>query len=119
MATVRLISKRDIEQVLTLDEVIRVVEEGFEAQAAGTITTFPVVMEHIPKHNAFFGIKSGYVPSSEALWVKVAWFWPRPQSSSIPGHFAMIFSVDEESGIPLAFMDGNLFTAWCTGRRGL
>jgi len=53
MTSIRLLSQRDLEQVLTLDEVIKVVEEGFAAEAVGTITTFPVVMEHIPAHNAF------------------------------------------------------------------
>jgi len=59
MISIRLLSLRDLERVLTLAEVIEVVEEGFADEARGTITTFPVVMEHIQAHNAFFGIKSG------------------------------------------------------------
>ena len=118
MTSIRLLSRRDLEQVLTLDEVIKVVEEGFAAEAAGTVTTFPVVMEHIPAHNAFFGIKSGYVPSTETLGLKVAGFWPPPEGSPIPGHFAMILLLDGESGTPLAFMDGNLITTLRTGAAG-
>jgi len=75
-------------------------------------------MEHIPAHNAFFGIKSGYVPSSETLGLKVAGFWPPPEGSLIPGHFAVIFLLDGESGVPLAFMDGNLITTLRTGAAG-
>ena len=118
MTSIRLLSKRDLEQVLTLGEVIKVVEEGFAADAAGTITTFPVVMEHIAVHNAFFGIKSGYVPSTETLGLKVAGFWPPPEGSPVPGHFAVIFLLDGESGTPLAFMDGNLITTLRTGAAG-
>ena len=93
-------------------------EEGFAAEARGMINTFPVVMEHIPAHNAFFGIKSSYVSSTEALGLKVAGFWPPPEGSPIPGHFAMIILLDGESGTPLAFMDGNLITTWRTGAAG-
>ena len=118
MTSIRLLSQRDLDQVLTLDEVINVVEEGFAAEAAGTITTFPVVMEHIPAHNAFFGIKSGYVPSTETLGLKVAGFWPPPEGSPAPGHFAVIFLLDGETGTPLAFMDGNLITTLRTGAAG-
>lgn len=60
-------SQRDLEKVLTFDEVIKVEEEGFAAEAEGTITTFPVGMERIPRHNEFFGIKSGYVSSTANL----------------------------------------------------
>ena len=74
--------------------------------------------EHIPAHKAFFGIKSGYVPSSETLGLKVAGFWPPPEGSPIPGHFAVIFLLDGESGTPLAFMDGNLITTLRTGAAG-
>lgn len=75
-------------------------------------------MEHIAAHNAFFGIKSGYIPSRETLGLKMAGFWPQPEGSSIPGHFAPIFLLDGETGSPLAFMDGNLITTLRTGAAG-
>ena len=34
MISIRLLSQRDLEQVLTLDEVIKVVEEGFKRVGA-------------------------------------------------------------------------------------
>ncbi|MBM4430276.1 MAG: ornithine cyclodeaminase family protein [Chloroflexi bacterium] len=118
MTSIRLLSKRDLEQVLTLSEVIKVVEEGFAAEATGTITTFPVVMEHIPAYSAFFGIKSGYVPSTETLGLKAAGFWPPPKDSPIPGHFAVILLLDGETGALQSFMDGNLITTMRTGAAG-
>ena len=118
MASIRLLSKQDLEQVLTLGEVIKVVEEGFAADAAGEITTFPVVMEHIPVHGAFFGIKSGYVPSTETLGLKAAGFWPPPKDSPTPGHFAVILLLDGATGDLLSFMDGNLITTMRTGAAG-
>lgn len=118
MTRIRLLSQGDLEKVLTIGEVIKVVEKGFAAEARGTITTFPVVMERIPVHNAFFGIKSGYVPATETLGLKVAGFWPQPKDSAIPGHFAVVFLLDGETGVPLAFMDGNLITTLRTGAAG-
>jgi len=58
------------------------------------------------------------VSSTEALGLKVAGFWPPPEGSPIPGHFAMIILLDGESGSPLAFMDGNLITTLRTGAAG-
>lgn len=117
MEPIRLLSKADLQEVLTLGDVIQVVEEGFRADAEGGVKTFPVVMEHIASHGAFFGIKSGYVPTTEALGVKVAGFWPRPLGTG-PGHFAVILLLDGETGTPLAFMDGNLITTLRTGAAG-
>jgi alanine dehydrogenase len=115
---IRLLSKGDLEQVLTLAEVIRAVEDGFRADAEGNVTTFPVVMEHIPEHDAFFGIKSSFVPTTDALGVKVAGFWPPPVDSVVPGHFAVILYLDGKTGTPLAFMDGDLITTLRTGAAG-
>jgi len=116
--TIRLLSKRDLEQVLTLGDVIQAVEDGFRADAEGDVTTFPVVMEHIAAHDAFFGIKSSFVPATEALGVKVAGFWPPPKDSIVPGHFAVIVYLDGKTGTVLAFMDGDLITTLRTGAAG-
>jgi alanine dehydrogenase len=116
--TIRLLSKRDLEQVLTLGDVIQVVEDGFRAEAEGNVTTFPVVMEHIAAHDAFFGIKSSFVPTTDALGVKVAGFWPPAPDSAVPGHFAVILYLDGRTGTPLAFMDGDLITTLRTGAAG-
>ena len=118
MKTIRLLSKRDLEQVLTLGDVIQAVEDGFRADAEGDVTTFPVVMEHIAAHDAFFGIKSSFVPATEALGVKVAGFWPPPKDSIVPGHFAVIVYLDGKTGTVLAFMDGDLITTLRTGAAG-
>lgn len=70
---IRLLSKRDLEQVLTLGEMIEVVEEGFAADVTDEITIFPVAMEHITAHSAFFGIKqldSGTLRRDPAGWRK-------------------------------------------------
>ena len=118
MLSIRLFSMQDVEQVLTLGEVIAAVEEGFAAEAAGTNITFPVVTERILEHSATFGVKSSYIPSARALGMKIGAFWPQPEDSDIPGHFAAIFLMDGETGAPLAFMDGNLITTLRTGAAG-
>jgi alanine dehydrogenase len=118
MTSIRFLSREDVEQVLTLDGVIKMVEDGFASDAAGTITTFPVVMERITAHNAFIGIKSGYIPSAGALGLKMAGYWPQPEGSPIPSHFGVILLLDGETGALLAFMDGNVITTLRTGAAG-
>jgi alanine dehydrogenase len=118
MVKIRLLSEKDLKEVLTLREVIEAVEGGFAAEASGQIATFPVVMEAIPAHGAGFGIKSSYIPGIEALGLKVGGFWPQPAGSPIPAHFALIYLADGATGKPLAFMDGNLITTWRTGAAG-
>lgn len=118
MKKIKLLSKKDLEAVLSLKEIIDVVEKGFASDAAGEINTFPVVMESISQHNAFFGIKSCYIPSVEAVGLKMGGFWPPEEGSTKPAHFAVIFLVDGATGEPLSFMDGNLITTWRTGAAG-
>jgi alanine dehydrogenase len=118
MKKIKLLSMSNLKKVLTLREIINVVEKGFISDSAGEIDTYPVVMESIAQHNAFFGIKSCYIPSVEAVGLKMGGFWPPEEGSTAPAHFAVIFLVDGTTGEPLAFMDGNLITTWRTGAAG-
>jgi alanine dehydrogenase len=118
MKKIKLLSMSNLKEVLSLREIIEVVEKGFVSDSAGEINTFPVVMESIAQYNAFFGIKSCYIPSVEAVGLKMGGFWPPEEGSTAPAHFAAIFLIDGATGNPLALMDGNLITTWRTGAAG-
>ena len=87
-ATLLLLDKNAVEQLLTPPEVTQAVREAFLLHGRREGRVFPVVREKLPT-GGVFGIKSGDVPSQGLLGFKAAGFWPRNRASgrrAAPGH---------------------------------
>ena len=75
-ATLLLLDKDAVEQLLAPAEVTQVVREAFLLHGRREGRVFPVVREKLAS-GGIFGIKSGDVPSQGLLGFKAAGFWPR------------------------------------------
>ncbi len=60
------LSDEVISKTISLSETLRLVEAGFVADALGCARALPVVVELIDAFQVHFGIKSGYIKTSEA-----------------------------------------------------
>ncbi|MBI3942686.1 MAG: ornithine cyclodeaminase family protein [Chloroflexi bacterium] len=112
------LSRHDIEEILTFDEVVKVVETAFSDYQLGRTKSFPVVRERIVPHNGVFGVKSGYVMGSETLGLKAGGFWGERVAAHLPGHFSTIILFDPSLGHVVALMDGNYITELRTAAAG-
>jgi ornithine cyclodeaminase len=116
-ATLLLLDKNAVEQLLDPDDVIAAVREAFVLQNQGAGRLFPVIRESLPT-GGIFGIKSGDVPSQAMLGFKAAGFWPANRALGGEPHQATILLFDPATGRPYCVIDGNAITTVRTGAAG-
>jgi ornithine cyclodeaminase len=116
-ATLLLLDKDAVEQLLTPTEVTQAVREAFLLHGRREGRVFPVVREKLST-GGIFGIKSGDVPSQGLLGFKAAGFWPRNCEAGGEPHQATILLFDPATGRPRCVIDGNAITTVRTGAAG-
>jgi alanine dehydrogenase len=113
-----ILSRAEIERLISLADAIETVEKAFCALARGEAFLFPVIRERIDPNGGFFGVKAGYLASQGYLGYKGGGFWASNRRKGIAGHQSVILLYDPATGIPKAAMDGNYLTVIRTGAVG-
>jgi ornithine cyclodeaminase/alanine dehydrogenase-like protein (mu-crystallin family) len=116
-ATLLLLDKDAVEQLLTPAEVTQAVRDAFVLHGRREGRVFPVIREKLAT-GGVFGIKSGDVPSQDLLGFKAAGFWPRNREAGGEPHQATILLFDPATGRPQCVIDGNAITTVRTGAAG-
>jgi ornithine cyclodeaminase/alanine dehydrogenase-like protein (mu-crystallin family) len=116
-ATLLLLDKDAVEQLLTPAEVTQAVRDAFVLHGRREGRVFPVVREKLAT-GGVFGIKSGDVPSQGLLGFKAAGFWPCNREAGGEPHQATILLFDPATGRPHCVIDGNAITTVRTGAAG-
>ncbi len=100
---VLVLTKEEIETVLTMEDAIEAVEDGFKAYNSGNaIIPFPVALQ-VPDHNGDIHIKPGYVKGYSTYTVKIAsGFYDNPKIGLGASH-GMLLLFDSRTGFPLCF----------------
>jgi len=98
---VLMLTKEEIQSVLTLDDCISVVEEGFKAYNSGkAVVPFPVALL-VPDHNGDVHIKPGYIKGSATYTVKIASGFYDNLKLGLPSSHGMLLVFDARTGDPL------------------
>jgi len=116
-ATLLLVDKHVVEQLLVPDDVIAAVRDAFELHGQRAGRVFPVVREMLAT-GGIFGIKSGDVGSQGLLGFKAAGFWPSNPTLGGEAHQATVLLFDPATGRPLCVIDGNAITTARTAAAG-
>jgi ornithine cyclodeaminase len=116
-ATLLLVDKHVVEQLLVPDDVVAAVREAFELHGQRAGRVFPVVREMLTT-GGIFGIKSGDVGSQSLLGFKAAGFWPSNPQLGGEAHQATVLLFDPATGRPLCVIDGNAITTARTAAAG-
>ncbi len=97
---VLVLTKEEIESVITMEDAISAVEDGFKAYNSGkTVTPFPVALQ-VPDHKGDIHIKPGYIKGYETYCIKIASGFYEKEPASIHG---MLLLFDSRTGEPLCF----------------
>lgn len=98
---VLMLTKEEIESVLTMEDAIDAVEDGFKAYNSGrAIIPFPVALQ-VPDHNGDIHIKPGYIKGYDTYTIKIAsGFYDNPKLG-IPTSHGMLLLFDSKTGFPL------------------
>ncbi|MGD9963125.1 MAG: ornithine cyclodeaminase family protein, partial [Thermoplasmata archaeon] len=100
---VLVLTKEDIESVVTIDDAIAAVEEGFKAfNSDKAIVPFPVAL-NVPDGHGDIHIKPGYMKGSSSYTVKIAsGFYDNPERG-LPVSHGMLLLFDSSTGRPICF----------------
>lgn len=107
-----ILSRKDVEELLDLQELIPALAEGFKALSAGQLDVPPRNQVGAPK-GALLGMYA-FMPG-KPLSVKLVSIF----HESMPSHQAVITLFDSKTGAPLTLMDGEYITAMRTAAASL
>ena len=110
------LSKKDLEQVLTMKDTIDTVQEAFKGLATGESIIPALVLMDAPKHNGAWGIKAGVLNNQDVIGLKLSCsYFDNPKKYGLPSIMGVVVVSDLKNGVPLALMDGLQITAFRTG----
>lgn len=118
MTKVLILSRTELKQILTVENMVDVLQEAFIAFANGRALAFPVVREGVQGHRGIFGIKSGYLLDEQVMGLKAGGFWLDNPGVGLTAHQSTTILFDPATGVPTALMDGNHITTVRTAAVG-
>jgi len=111
-----LLSRQQIEEFLSMNEVLNVVGNAFKLKAQGKAIMPPKLYLDVPEYQGDFRAMPAYINGSAGLkWVSV---YPNNRRQNLPSVMATIILCEPKNGCPLAIMDGTYITAMRTGAAG-
>ena len=107
------LSRADVERLLDVDAMLDALGKAMVVFSSG-ITSVPPRAGARVGDRGILGAMPGYVPGI-ALEVKLVSVFPGNHANGLPSHQGLIAIFDEDTGAPLAVMDGTYITAIRTG----
>jgi alanine dehydrogenase len=113
---VLLLSRGEIEKLLTMGDVLRAVQKAFKLQAEGKAIMPPKLYLDLPEYEGDFRAMPAYSNGSAGVkWVSV---YPNNWRHGLPCVMAIIALCDPKTGCLLGVMDGTYITSMRTGAAG-
>jgi alanine dehydrogenase len=113
MSELLYLSRADVERLLDIDSMLEALGKALVVFSSG-ITSVPPRIGARVGERGLLGAMAGYVPGI-ALEVKLVSVFPGNHDHGLPSHQGLIIVFDEDTGAPLALMDGSYITAMRTG----
>jgi alanine dehydrogenase len=112
-----LLSRQDVQTVLTMQATIEAVEEAFRQQALGNVVMPLRTAIRIPAYKGLhLGMPAYIGGETDALGLKVVTVYPdNPRQHGLPTTIGTLLLNDPQTGAPLAIMDAGFLTAMRTG----
>jgi alanine dehydrogenase len=106
------LSQADVERLLDLDELLEALAGAFVELSAGRTSVPPRIAARTPS-GGLLGAMPGFIGG--VLEAKLVSVFPQNHVRGLPSHQGLIALFDENTGTPLAVMDGVAITAIRTG----
>jgi alanine dehydrogenase len=112
-----LLSRQDVQNLLTMQDAISVVEEAFKQLALGNVLMPQRTVIRVAKHGGTHLAMPAYIGGEmDALAVKVVTVYANnPAQYNLPTTIGTLLLNDPRTGAPLAVMDASYLTAVRTG----
>lgn len=102
------LSQAEVARLLDVDELLEALARAFPEVSAGRASVPPRVAARTKE--GLLGVMPGYLPGV-GLESKLVAVFPNNHERGLPSHLALIALFDEQTGRPLALMDGTHITA--------
>jgi ornithine cyclodeaminase len=112
---VLLLSRREVEDLLDLDDLIDALAAAMADLSAGRASVPNRVGARVEERDGMLAAMPGYAPAAGALASKLVTLFPQNAGTGLPTHQALIAVFDPENGRPAALLDGTAITALRTG----
>ena len=112
---VLLLSKSDVESLVTMKEAIQAVETAFLQQHEGKAACPKRLIISVDEHKGFAYYMPAYLSKTKSLAIKIVTQFEGNLKHGLPTILASILLNDPENGRPLALLDGTYLTATRTG----
>ncbi|AHF80439.1 ornithine cyclodeaminase family protein [Thermococcus paralvinellae] len=109
------LSRNDLEKILSMKEVIKAIEKAFLELYNRTAKVPLRIIIDIEKHKGTMLYMPCYLEENDALAIKVVSVYGENLKKGFPTIFATVLVNDPETGKPLAIMEGGYLTAMRTG----
>ena len=114
-----LLSEQEIAELLSIEEVMKVVENAFREKALGYAQMPPKVYLNFSKYNGDVRAMPAYLERLDVASVKIVNSHPdNPKKFGMPTVSAMVAFLDPRNGALLSIMGGNNITAMRTAAAG-
>jgi len=114
-----LLTEKDVKRLLTMDEVMEVVESAFKAKGLGHAQMPAKVYLFYNKYKGDLRAMPSYLEDLDISAVKIVNVHPENRAKyGLPTVMAIIILVDPKNGAPIAIMGGTWVTGMRTGAAG-
>jgi len=110
-----LLSRSDIQKLISMKEAIRIVENAFLSYSSGKALIPVRTQIKIPHEDGISTYMPGYIEGSGALGLKIVSVFPKNREKNLATINAFILLIDQQTGVPLAGLEGSYLTALRTG----
>jgi len=118
MFDLRVLNREETEEVLSMTEVIKTVEEVYRLKSEGSTTVFPLIFHEFNPGVADMDIKSGWLKGYDIFGLKVVSWFGENEKKGLPALIGTILILDATTGAPLGLLDGAHITGMRTGASG-
>lgn len=116
---IKILGRRELEQVLELPDVIEGVQAAYKLKAARKTAVWPLVAYDFQDKQGIMDIRSGAVFGDEQLHgLKMLNNFPRNREQGLPPFTGMLMVFDSNTGLPMGVMDAAYVTCMRTGAAG-
>ena len=105
-----ILNKRDVQDLLRMSDVIKVVEKAFVALGQNEVS-MPPKSYLVVEHGDFRAMPAAITDAAGVKWINVH---PENKVKNLPSIMAILIYNDPETGYPLAIMDATQITAYRT-----
>lgn len=109
------LSRCDLESLLTMEEVMGALESGFKEMADGWCRVPRRLFIEVPEKNGVFAFMPAYLARSKAIGSKTVSYFPDNSRLGLPSTVSTYTLYDYTTGSLIALMDGTYITGMRTG----